>query len=90
MTQVEGLTFDLSRIDMKKLRDEFAKKIRHKATVLQDIREFIEQMLAQMLAGNPSRMDYQQRYEEIVADYNREKGPRHHRGNFPAAHRVGG
>ena len=26
-----------------------------------------------MLARNPSRMDYQQRYEEIVAAYNREK-----------------
>ena len=26
-----------------------------------------------MLAGNPTRMDYQQKYEEIVADYNREK-----------------
>ena len=26
-----------------------------------------------MLALNPMRMDYQQRYEEIVADYNREK-----------------
>ena len=26
-----------------------------------------------MLASNPLRMDYQQKYEEIVADYNREK-----------------
>ena len=26
-----------------------------------------------MLQRNPSRMDYQQKYEEIVADYNREK-----------------
>ena len=71
--QVEGLRFDLSQIDMERLRDEFAKKIRHKATALQDIREIIEQKLAEMLARNPSRMDYQQKYEEIVADYNREK-----------------
>ena len=71
--QAEGLSFDLSRIDMEKLRDEFAKKVRHKATALQDIREIVEEKLAQMLALNPSRMDYQQRYEEIVADYNREK-----------------
>ena len=33
----------------------------------------MEQKLAEMLARNPSRMDYQQRYEEIVAAYNREK-----------------
>ena len=71
--QAQGLTFDLSQIDMEKLRDEFAKKVRHKATALQDIREIVEQKLAEMLARNPSRMDYQQRYEEIVADYNREK-----------------
>ena len=71
--QAEGQIFDLSQIDMEKLRDEFAKKVRHKATALQDIREILEQKLAQMLARNPSRMDFQQKYEDIVADYNREK-----------------
>ena len=71
--QAEGLTFDLSRIDMEKLRDEFATKVRHKATALQDIREIVEQKLDQMLARNPLRMDYQQKYEEIVDVYNREK-----------------
>ena len=48
------------------------RKLRHKATALQDIREIIEQKLADMLARNPSRMDYQQKYEDIVAEYNRE------------------
>jgi type I restriction enzyme R subunit len=71
--QVEGLPFDLSQIDLEKLRDEFAKKVRRKATALQDIRDIVEQKLAEMLARNPSRMDYQRKYEEIVADYNREK-----------------
>ena len=71
--EAEDLTLDLSQIDMEKLRDEFAKKVRHKATALQDIREVVEKKLADMLAKNPSRMDYQQKYEEIVADYNREK-----------------
>ena len=71
--QAEGLTFDLSKIDMEKLRDEFAKKVRHKATALQDIREIVEQKLAEMLARNPSRMNYQHKYDQIIADYNREK-----------------
>ena len=71
--QAEGLTFDLSQIDMEKLRDEFSRKVQHKATALQGIREIVEKKLAEMLARNPGRMDYQQRYEEIVADYNREK-----------------
>lgn len=71
--QAEGLTFDLSHIDLDKLRDEFAKKVKRKATALQDIRDIVEQKLAEMLARNPTRMDYQQKYEAIVGDYNREK-----------------
>jgi len=71
--QAEGLTFDLSQIDMERLRDEFAKKVKRKATALQDIRDIVEQKLAEMLARNAARMDYQRKYEEIVADYNREK-----------------
>ena len=71
--QAEGLTFDLSQIDLEKLRDEFAKRVRRKATALQDIREIVEQKLAEMLKRNPQRMDYYKRYQEIIADYNREK-----------------
>jgi type I restriction enzyme R subunit len=71
--QAEGLTFDLSRIDMEKLRDEFARKVRCKATAIQDIRDIVEQKLAEMLARNPMRVDYQRKYEEIVAAYNLEK-----------------
>lgn len=71
--QAEGLTFDLSKIDLEKLRDEFAKKVRHKATAVQDIRDIVEQKLAEMLARNASRMNYQLKYEEIVAGYNSEK-----------------
>ena len=71
--QTEGLTFDLSHIDHERLREEFAKKVSRKATALQDIREIVEQKLAEMLARNPIRMDYQIKYEEIVAAYNAEK-----------------
>jgi type I restriction enzyme R subunit len=71
--QAEELTFDLSKIDLDKLRNEFAKKVRRKATALQDIRDIVEQKLADMLARNPMRMDYQVKYEGIIADYNSEK-----------------
>jgi type I restriction enzyme, R subunit len=71
--QAEGLTFDLSTVDLDKLREEFAKKVRRKATVIEDIRVVVEQKLAEMLARNPTRMDYQLKYEEIVASYNQEK-----------------
>ena len=33
----------------------------------------MEKKLAQMLAHNPLRMDYYKKYQEIIADYNREK-----------------
>jgi type I restriction enzyme R subunit len=71
--QAEGLTFDLSRIDLEKLREEFARKVPRKATAIQDIRDIVARKLAEMLARNPQRMDYQRRYDEIVAGYNREK-----------------
>jgi len=69
----EGLKVDLSRIDFEKLRDEFANKVRRKHAALQDIRDVVEKKLAQMLGHNPMRMDYYKRYQEIIADYNREK-----------------
>jgi type I restriction enzyme R subunit len=71
--QAEGLTVDLSRIDFEKLQQEFATKVRRKHTALQDIRQLVEDRLADMLARNPLRMDYYRKYQEIIADYNREK-----------------
>jgi type I restriction enzyme, R subunit len=65
--------YDLSQIDLERLRNEFAKKVRRKASAIQDIRQVVEDKLAQMVAQNPLRMDYFRRYSEIIADYNREK-----------------
>jgi type I restriction enzyme R subunit len=65
--------FDLSKIDLEKLRNEFAKRVTRKATAIQDIRVLVEQKLAEMLARNPTRMDYQLKYEQIVSEYNQEK-----------------
>lgn len=69
----EGLTFDLSNIDLEKLKAEFSKNVRRKFSAVQDIREIVEQKLADLLARNPARMDYQLKYDEIVSEYNREK-----------------
>ncbi len=56
--QAAGLTIDLSRINMEKLRDEFGNKIKRKHTVIADIRQIVEATLAQMLARNPQRMNF--------------------------------
>jgi type I restriction enzyme R subunit len=71
--QATGLTVDLSHIDMQALRDEFAKKVKHKATAIEDIRDIMEKQLAQMLAHNPLRMNYEKKYQEIIAAYNQDK-----------------
>ena len=71
--QSQSLKIDLSKIDFAKLRDEFAKKVSRKNATLHDIREVVEKKLAQMLARNPLRMDYYKKYQNIIADYNREK-----------------
>ncbi len=71
--QRDSKFFDLSKINLEKLRDEFLKKVKRKASVLQDIQDLIETKLEMMMARNPKRMDYYKKYSEIIADYNREK-----------------
>ncbi|MEC5218763.1 type I restriction enzyme R subunit [Actimicrobium sp. GrIS 1.19] len=71
--QASGLTVDLSQINMEKLRDEFSKKVTRKATVIEDIRQILAEKLAQMLTRNPLRMNYEKKYQEIIAAYNQDK-----------------
>ena len=61
-----------SRIDFDLLKREFKRSPKKKTTV-QNLRQALEQRLRRMLAQNPLRTDFQQHYEEIVAEYNREK-----------------
>ena len=70
--QAQGITVDLSQIDMGLLRDEFS-KVKRKATVIEDIRKILEDKLAQMLARNPLRMNFEKKYQEIIAAYNQDK-----------------
>jgi type I restriction enzyme R subunit len=71
--QMDSKLYDMSTIDLEKLRKEFDKKVRRKASAFEDIRQVVEKKLEQMLAQNPLRMDYYKRYSEIIADYNRDK-----------------
>ncbi len=71
--QLDAKQYDLSQIDLEKLRNEFARKVKRKASALEDIRQVVEKKLEQMLKQNPLRMDYYKKYSEIIADYNREK-----------------
>ncbi|HKL00048.1 MAG TPA: type I restriction endonuclease subunit R [Desulfotignum sp.] len=65
-------TYDISGIDFDRLRQEFARSPAKRTTV-QNLKAVIEKRLQRLLRQNPSRMDFQRRYEEMVAAYNREK-----------------
>ena len=71
--QMDSKMFDMSTIDLEKLRAEFQKRVKRKASALEDVQEVVRKKLAQMLAHNPLRMDYYKKYSEIIADYNRDK-----------------
>jgi type I restriction enzyme R subunit len=69
----EAQSIDLSRIDFERLREELDRKIERPYAAVRDIRDLLEERLRAMLAQNPHRMDYQQRYQEIIDDYNAAK-----------------
>ena len=72
----EGLTpsrqFDISGIDFDLLRREFA-RVKRKNLVMKDLEEVIQQKLAMLLFSNPDRINYYERYQEIITDYNSEQ-----------------
>ena len=69
--EAEEKTFDISKIDFDRLRQEF-EKATNKNFLLKDLQELIEERLKKMLRSNPLRIDYYQRYQEIVDEYNRD------------------
>ena len=64
--------WDISGIDFDRLKREFERSGARRTTV-QALKHTVEQRLQRMLARNPLRTDFQKHYEEIVAEYNREK-----------------
>ena len=64
--------YDLSGIDFERLRLEFAKSPYKEAAVL-SLQERIQARLDLMMRANPTRIDLYQRYQDIIAEYNRDK-----------------
>ena len=64
--------YDISKIDFDRLRKEFERSP-VKNTTVQNLRQVVEQRLQRLLLQNPLRTNYQQHYEQIVTEYNREK-----------------
>lgn len=68
----EDVYVDLSSLDFDKLRTAFAKTPR-KNTLVFNLQNAIEQRLEQMLKENPLRIEFYERYKEIIDEYNRGK-----------------
>ncbi|MCG7847566.1 MAG: DUF3387 domain-containing protein, partial [ANME-2 cluster archaeon] len=64
--------YDISKIDFDRLKREFEHSPK-KNTTVQNLRQAVEQRLQRLLNQNPLRTNFQHHFEEIVADYNREK-----------------
>ena len=64
--------FDISAINFELLRSEFA-KVKTKNLAMKDLEEIIKQKLDSMLFSNPNRIDYYERYGQIISEYNAEQ-----------------
>jgi type I restriction enzyme, R subunit len=65
----KGKTWDLSKIDFDKLRSDF-KETNHKNIEITELRTFIENKLQSMMQENHNRIDFAQRLQGIVDEYN--------------------
>lgn len=68
----ESRRFDISAIDFDLLSREFA-RVKKKNLVMRDLEEVIRQKLDRMLFTNPDRVNYYERYQQIITAYNSEK-----------------
>jgi type I restriction enzyme R subunit len=64
-----GKLFDISRIDVEKLRQEFGRSPRQNLAT-QTLKDRVERRLEIMLRQNPGRVDFAERFQKIVDEYN--------------------
>ena len=64
--------FDISSIDFDLLQREFA-KVKKKNLVMKELEELIQNKLDRLLFCNPNRINYYERYQEIITSYNSEQ-----------------
>ena len=64
--------FDISAIDFDLLRQEFA-RVKKRNLVMKDLDEMIRERLDKLLFVNPNRINYYERYQDIITAYNSEQ-----------------
>lgn len=71
-SKVEDIQIDLGNLDFDKLKAAF-KKVQRKNTMVFDLQQAVEQKLEQMLKENPLRIEFYERYQLIIQEYNKGK-----------------
>jgi type I restriction enzyme, R subunit len=62
--------FDISQINFELLQREFS-GVRHKNLLFRDIKEAVEKQLQLLIKSNPARVDFYDRYQKIIEEYNK-------------------
>ncbi len=65
----KGRVWDLSKLNFEKLKEEF-KDVKYKNIQIAEMRAFIEDKLRQMMEQNHTRVDFAQRFQQIIDQYN--------------------
>lgn len=66
---IHGQKWDLSTVDFDKLKEQF-KETKHKNIAIADMRAFLEKKIIQMLKQNGGRINFAERYQEMIDRYN--------------------
>lgn len=72
VAESDSRIFNIGAIDFDLLRREFA-KVKKKNLIMKDLEELIQLKLDRLLFNNPDRIDYYERYQQIITDYNNEQ-----------------
>ena len=75
MEQAEGYgqKIDLSGLDFKKIEEEFLKIEGNKNIAVQSLKDRVAKKMNRLLDQNPMRIDFYERYQEIIENYNNGK-----------------
>lgn len=72
MVSDNSFRYDISGIDFDLLRKEFA-KVKKRNLFMRDLEEAIKQQIVLMMTVNPNRVNYYDRYQQIIEAYNEEQ-----------------
>lgn len=68
-----GQKIDLSGLDFKKIEEEFLKIDGNKNIAIQSLKDRVSKKMNRLIDQNPMRIDFYERYQEIIENYNNGK-----------------